>query len=459
MWKYLIFNSVWFLFLFSCPFLKISHPRILAYLSITLVSAAMLLNPSTDPFAWVFYTLFSALVFRSALAWRPWAMAKSMALDQELELLSGELEKERFLLQNKNIETGELGQNADQIYHLYEKVKEMSQSLDKLETFLILGEALSRYFKFRSIKLAIFGEENARPQSPEEVFELHDFDFEGLFDKNLFLKERSKVVSSFSLFDKKVSEAVFKKKALLDTVTAGSPEDSEKEEIRQRPDFTPFIAQPILIEEKIFAVLVLSGVEVRQLPVISILTDAFTAELQRIKLYEKVEALASTDGLTGVFVRRHLLERLAAEITRSKKFGFKLSFLMIDIDHFKQFNDHYGHLVGDVVLKQVAETIRKSTREIDIVGRHGGEEFGVILIETDDSGAFFVAERIRHAVAERIFKAYDENLKVTISIGCSTYSQKLHDLGALVDAADGALYQAKREGRNRVCSANVSTPA
>ena len=124
---------------------------------------------------------------------------------------------------------------------------------------------------------------------------------------------------------------------------------------------------------------------------------------------------------------------------------------MIDVDRFKDFNDQYGHLVGDVVLKQTAETIKKNIRELDLAGRYGGEEFGVLLVETDRSGALFVAERIRTAVAEKSFKAYDENLKATVSIGCASLSKDQADAGLIIEAADQALYEAKRQGRNKVC--------
>jgi diguanylate cyclase (GGDEF)-like protein len=124
---------------------------------------------------------------------------------------------------------------------------------------------------------------------------------------------------------------------------------------------------------------------------------------------------------------------------------------MIDVDFFKHFNDDYGHLVGDVVLKEVAQTIKKNIREVDLVGRYGGEEFGVLLIETGESEAFLVAERIRRSVEGKKYKAYDENLKITVSIGCATYSASLFEASLLIDSADAALYQAKRMGRNRVC--------
>ncbi|HET7091888.1 MAG TPA: GGDEF domain-containing protein, partial [Thermomicrobiales bacterium] len=98
----------------------------------------------------------------------------------------------------------------------------------------------------------------------------------------------------------------------------------------------------------------------------------------------------------------------------------------------------------------VAETVKRSIREVDLVGRYGGEEFAVFLIETDESGAFFVAERIRRAVAERTYRAYDEDLRVTVSIGCATRTRPEETPASILDAADAALYEAKRLGKNRV---------
>ena len=109
-------------------------------------------------------------------------------------------------------------------------------------------------------------------------------------------------------------------------------------------------------------------------------------------------------------------------IKRCEKLKYNFAFLMVDIDHFKDYNDRYGHLVGDAILKEVARTIKENIRQIDLVGRYGGEEFSVILTETDKAGARFAAERIRQAIAQKEIKVYDETLKVTISIGISIFA-------------------------------------
>ena len=170
-------------------------------------------------------------------------------------------------------------------------------------------------------------------------------------------------------------------------------------------------------------------------------------------MYQKVQELAIMDNLAGVLSRRYCMERFNEDIERSIKFKYSLSFLIVDIDHFKDYNDRYGHLVGDTILKEVAKTIKESIRQIDLLGRYGGDEFCVILIETDKEGAGFAAERMRQAVEGKQIRVYDEDLKITISIGISTLPGDGRDAAALIEEADEALYRAKGLGRNRVCTA------
>jgi diguanylate cyclase (GGDEF)-like protein len=149
------------------------------------------------------------------------------------------------------------------------------------------------------------------------------------------------------------------------------------------------------------------------------------------------------------------MERFEEERNRALIHKTQLSFLMIDVDFFKNFNDQHGHLTGDQILREIATIVKGHIREIDIIGRYGGEEFCVVLPDTDAAGAGYVAERIRAAVESATIKAYDTTTKATLSIGISVYPQDGKKINELIDKADWALYRAKKEGRNRVCTFGV----
>jgi two-component system, cell cycle response regulator len=166
----------------------------------------------------------------------------------------------------------------------------------------------------------------------------------------------------------------------------------------------------------------------------------------------ELEQLSISDGLTGLFNHRHMHELLADEFERSRRTGEPMSVVMFDLDLFKEVNDTHGHQAGDRVLCELADILRESAREIDKLGRYGGEEFMVILPESDPEAGVTFAERVREMVEKQNFDIQaDEPLRMTISAGVATYPHDEPD-GArrLVHYADLALYSAKKTGRNRV---------
>ncbi len=201
--------------------------------------------------------------------------------------------------------------------------------------------------------------------------------------------------------------------------------------------------------------LAIKGVQEKDKEIAMILGHQFALALRRVRLYEEIEKVAITDSLTEVHTRRYTLERLDEELKRSRLRKIKLSFLMIDVDSFKNINDTYGHLAGDQILQEVGLIIKENIREIDIAGRYGGEEFSVILPDTDRLGAQNAAERIRKATEERSIKAYDTTVRVTLSVGITTFPEDGDQLQEMIDKADWALYRAKKLGRNQVCSFGV----
>ncbi|MGO9380229.1 MAG: GGDEF domain-containing protein [Dissulfurispiraceae bacterium] len=156
------------------------------------------------------------------------------------------------------------------------------------------------------------------------------------------------------------------------------------------------------------------------------------------------------DDLTKVYNRRAGLVRLNEEFARAKRNGSKLSIAMVDVDHFKNINDTHGHLVGDVVLTHIASTIKAGLRECDIVLRFGGEEFLVLLPDTQGSHASLPLDRLRKRLAENKFRYNETDIQISVSIGIATISSLDEDPMATIQRADNALYLAKKSGRNKV---------
>lgn len=174
--------------------------------------------------------------------------------------------------------------------------------------------------------------------------------------------------------------------------------------------------------------------------------NQLTAAVENARLYHKTQELSYRDGLTGLFNRRYFEETLAQELHRAERYRMPLSLVMIDIDHFKDYNDTYGHPQGDQAIRAVAEILIQTTRRVDIAARYGGEELVLVLPLTPKDPARLVAEKLRLATEGTGFPSG----RLTISLGVATYPEDGGSAAELIKAADDALYAAKQAGRNRV---------
>jgi len=184
--------------------------------------------------------------------------------------------------------------------------------------------------------------------------------------------------------------------------------------------------------------------------IIDVALDKWTRLQQAMADKEKLERLANFDSLTGLYNRRAILGKLHELINRANRYKEDFSLSMLDIDHFKRVNDHYGHLTGDEVLEKIATLIHRNIRDTDIVGRYGGEEFIIILPKTNLSSAWVAAERLRSIIEKAEMKDSAGNVfAITVSQGLSGW-ERGEDIHSLISRADEALYKAKEKGRNRV---------
>ncbi|WP_458734591.1 sensor domain-containing diguanylate cyclase [Zobellella taiwanensis] len=180
-------------------------------------------------------------------------------------------------------------------------------------------------------------------------------------------------------------------------------------------------------------------------------TDIATSKLALEQANEQLARLSVTDRLTGLFNRGAWENLLHAEFARYRRYGQPCCLVLFDIDHFKRINDAHGHPAGDEVIRQVAATTRAVLRDADLAGRYGGEEFGLILPETDADGALTICERLRRTMAEAEVHTQGLVLRYTVSLGLAPLDEQPKDHQEWLALADKALYQAKHQGRNRIC--------
>lgn len=317
------------------------------------------------------------------------------------------------------------------ISNIYQAPKRMISSSNLEELIESLKKSLEGHFVFTDCKLLLFSFKEKQP----------------LIDRVYDIPEKEKTDTP-ATFEESLVEIMRSRREPL--VIDRSSNLMPPEGLAVSEDVETFMAVNLFSGNRLNGIFAINGVISDDIIRSIILANQFSMVLERIRLYELVQELAITDGLTNMFVRRYFLERAREELERGRHFNAPVSFVMIDIDHFKRCNDKYGHLVGDAVLKDTAAILKKSVREIDLLGRYGGEEFSLLLPETAKKGASLVAERLRKTIETSEITAYDEKIYVTMSMGVASFPDDAEDINQLIDRADQTLYKAKEGGRNRV---------
>lgn len=349
-----------------------------------------------------------------------------------LESLKGEFKNAREV--NSSFQS-----QACDILELYEVTKKIGVSMNMADMLAVFGNAVEKFINPHNMSITLTG----RVQEDAAVSLTY----------KIAMVSNGKITAADikSGPPEEFERVLFENVSSAKTAVYLNPPFKEGHPLEKYLDAagSSFAALPLLSEGTVIGMVGIFGIEERQIENVSILVEQLALEVKKINLYEKIQELAITDGLTGIYVRRHFLERLNEELPRIKKYHLKLSMLMIDLDHFKKCNDAYGHLVGDIVLKETSRIMKDYIRQVDLIGRYGGEEFIIALPDTDEESAGHVAERIRASVEANSFKAYDETINMTVSIGVAAYSDDCDNVNELIDRADRALYKAKRAGRNK----------
>jgi diguanylate cyclase (GGDEF)-like protein len=221
--------------------------------------------------------------------------------------------------------------------------------------------------------------------------------------------------------------------------------------------FQAFVAVPLIVQDRALGCMNLYMTDrhefgPEEIQLLSTFASQAAVSIENARLFEETRQLAITDPLTGLANHRQFYTQLTREMRRAQRYRRPLAVLMLDLDHFKAFNDRFGHLAGDQALREIAGVLRQNARSVDILARYGGEEFAIILPETDLARAATQAERVRSSVAEHVFHSPETGHahRVTVSIGAAMLMPGTRKAEDLVGLADQALYRAKAGGRNRL---------
>ncbi|MDD5491507.1 MAG: diguanylate cyclase [bacterium] len=351
------------------------------------------------------------------------------------------LEEQRLTLENKEL-LSSLKIEKDKLESVLEIGKMMSSILDLRELIDFIVKKSTEVLKAEKGSLMLLDEATGQLIINGAI---------GLSEE-VINKTKMKIGDKIAGFVIKYGEAM-----LVENI-----ETDERTKRESRPHYLgkSFISVPLIHKDKIHGVLSVTdkkddGLKIfteDDLNYLSIIINYAAVAIENARLYEEVKNLAITDALTGLFNHRYFQEQLAKEINRAKRYGRPLSLVMFDIDNFKSYNDRFGHLTGDVILRHISATIKSNAREVDIVCRYGGEEFVMILPETEAVGGMSIADKIREAVEistrqEEYFKGIGQ---VTISGGIAQFAKK-YLKEDFIQKTDEAMYQAKKEGKNRIC--------
>ncbi|MFO8052819.1 MAG: sensor domain-containing diguanylate cyclase [Candidatus Omnitrophota bacterium] len=219
-----------------------------------------------------------------------------------------------------------------------------------------------------------------------------------------------------------------------------------------------FLASPLSVKEDFFGIIRIESKDPSffsydDLRSLNNICDLGAIVLQRAKLIKRVQELATTDSLTSLSLRNYFFEQVKTELNRAKDIGTKVGMIMFDIDDFKDINDTHGHMVGDLVLKKFAKILKEVEAKPQVTAcRYGGEEFMVLIADTDKKEALAVAETVRSKVADSLVSYRRNKVKFTISGGVVIYPDNENDFDKIFNLVDKTMYRAKEEGKNKICS-------
>lgn len=358
---------------------------------------------------------------------------------QELKVRHEKLQKEYDELVKSH---KKLDERIIDLYMLYNISRTLNSTLDMDKLFEIIISLFRESFKIDQYAIVLLDEE-----------------FDRLDLKLSFgISEKGKERFSMSSHQEIAADVIKGGKQIY--VRDISEEKKYKFFLGEKKTTGAFLSVPLVIEEEQvigainFHKPTPDSFTLKEQEQLKYVADEIAVAVQKADVFQKTVEISIKDELTKIYNRRYFNSRFDKEIVRSRRYKRPISVIMVDVDHFKTFNDTNGHQGGDEVLKKVASTLKQQTRSCDILARYGGEEFVILLTETEKTSAVEAAEKFRKAIHDKKFKGEETqpNGRVSISLGVANYPADADDPFALIEYADKCLYMAKFSGRDRVCS-------
>ncbi|MDD5067151.1 MAG: diguanylate cyclase [bacterium] len=343
--------------------------------------------------------------------------------------------------------------HIQQYKELYEDNQKLSEELENLTTLREVGLAINSILNFDQMLQTIMDVVLAKMNARKIIIYLIDETDRELVGQ--IGREGNRIISADGLKNEKI---------ILGSGPVGSAMELHTPVILSGSSQEGYMVTPLIAKGQLIgAIKVEDRIEERTFTEndknsLKLLSSSVAIALNNARLYE----MAITDGLTRLYVHRHFQFRLQEELQRHRRSNKPLSLIMFDIDHFKKFNDYYGHQTGDFILKELSQVSRSLFRSTDSLFRYGGEEIAVLLPETDPDNAYMLAEKLRKTVESHAFTFQNDSFKVTISQGVSTYEpvkRKELSKDKLIKMADEALYYSKNNGRNKTTFYHIPLPS
>jgi diguanylate cyclase (GGDEF)-like protein len=386
---------------------------------------------------WVFpeAAAFLCLFFASSVIKEAHGRTKKK-FDHHYDSLKKEFENFRSAAEKLRKENIQIEKQLRQIEHLYDVIKEAGSTLNVQEMIELTKEFTERMFDLQHFIIAVLSNDGKK----------YEIRVASGCDQSFF---RSFEIDPES---DQLSAVLARERKPVWAASIGEQDHFSK---LKNLSVQSFVFLPFLVQDRVIGFLSSFStsdkfIDQEEFSNFQVFCNQISIGLQKSLLYEKVQKLSITDGLTKLYSHRYFKQRLEEELVLANRYSSPLSLLILDIDHFKHYNDNYGHVAGDHVLMEVSKILKEQSDMTHLAARYGGEEMVLIAPETTKEQAMELAEKIRKSVEFNPFAVGKETTKVTVSIGVATFPQDAQTNLDLISKADKALYAAKNRGRNRI---------